>query len=41
MKSCMSSVPILFADDTAVVVSANSLQNLEVFINSELSKIIA
>ena len=35
----MPSVPRLFADDTAVVVSADSLQNLEVFINLELSKI--
>ena len=35
----MSNVPRLFAYDTAVVVSADSLQNLKVLIESKLSKI--
>ena len=39
-QNCMSGVPILFADDTAVVVSADTLQNLEFLLNFELSKII-
>ena len=40
-QNCMSSLPIylVFADDTAVVVSANTLQNLEFLLNFELSKI--
>ena len=39
-QNCMFSLPILFADDTAVVVNADTLQKLEFLLNFELSKII-
>ena len=39
LHNYMFSVPRLFADSTAVVVRADSLQNLKILLYSELSKI--
>ena len=39
LQNCLFSVPRLFANDTTVVFSADSQQNLKILLNSELSKI--
>ena len=39
LQNCMSSVQRLFTDVTTVVVRADSLQSLKIYLNSELPKI--
>ena len=40
LQNCMISTPQLFADDTAVLIHANSLTELEIKINSELENVV-
>ena len=40
LQNCMISTPRLFADDTAVLIHANSLTELEIKINRELENVV-
>ena len=40
LQNCMISTPQLFADDTAVLIHANTLTELEIKINRELENVV-
>ena len=40
LQNCMISTPRLFADDTAVLIHANTLTEFEIKISSELEKLV-
>ena len=40
LQNCMISTPRLFADDTAVLIHANTLTELEIKINCELENVV-
>jgi len=39
LQNCMESMPRLFVDDTAILVNANSLQELEYKLNQQLNNV--
>ena len=39
LQNCLKSIPRLFADNTAVLINASSLRELEIKINKELSRV--